>query len=166
MKLATFALLLALAVGSVHAETATVGTLSVEIPAGFKVQESHTKDSLGDLEVNRWRAEDGRTIEVLYYADYPKEDGGPMVIAKEEAIEVVGQKTKLVEAEVFFGVTKQVLIVQLRFGDSIYIIDSERMSKKEFKKILKSVKPIKKKNAAKKSLQEAPDGRQALMAMA
>src|ERR1035437_10738940 len=107
MKLAAFTFFLALAIGSVHAGPATVGSLSIEIPANFKVQESHTKDSLGDLEVNRWRAEDGRIIEVLYFASQPKQDRGPMVTAHEEAVEVAGQKTMLVETEVFFGATKK-----------------------------------------------------------
>jgi hypothetical protein len=151
MKLAAFMLFLALAIGSVHAGPAVVGTLSIEIPAGFKVQVSHSKDSLGDLEGNRWQAEDGRIIEVLYYASGPKQDRGPMIIAHEEPVEVAGQKTTLIETEVFFGATKKVLVVHLQFGDSIYILYSERMPKDEFKAFLKSVKLVKKE--ANKSLQ-------------
>ncbi len=144
MKLATFTLFLMLAIGNVHAGPETVGTISIAIPSDFKVQESHTKDSLGDLEVNQWRAEDGRIIEVLYYATQPKQDRGPVVTAHEETVEVAGQKTMLIETEVFFGATKKVLVVHLRFGDSTYILDAERMSKDEFKLFLKSVKLVKK----------------------
>jgi hypothetical protein len=142
MKLTVLTFLLALVGMAACAETATVGVLTMEIPAGFKMEVKHEKDSLGDLELNRWRAEDGRIIEILYYAGDPKQDRGPMVIAKEEPIEVVGQKTKLMETEVFLGATKKVLVVHLRFGDSTYIIDSERMSKGEFKGLLKNVKLV------------------------
>ncbi len=117
----------------VCAEPATIGVLTLEIPDGFKIEKKQEKDPLGDLEVNRWRSEDGRSIELLYFVSGPKQDRGPMVATEKEEIEVAGQKTTLIETEEFFGEVKRVFVVYLRFGNSIYIFDSEQMSKEEFK---------------------------------
>ena len=140
MRFLIFILLLTLTGVASHAETASVGLLTMDIPSGLRAVEQHRKDSLGDLEVNRWESDDGRVLELLYYADYPKQDRGPMVIANQESIVVVGQKTKLIETSMFFGGQKNALVVYLCFGSSTYIIDSEHMQKSEFKSILKSLR--------------------------
>jgi len=82
-------------------------------------------------------------LELLYYATSPKQDRGSMVVANEEEIEVVGQKTMLIETKQFFGAPKEVFVVYLHFGDSTYIIDSEHMAKSEFKAILTNLKIVK-----------------------
>jgi hypothetical protein len=144
MRIPVSILFLMLTVVASRAETASVGLLTLDIPSGFRETEHHQKDSLGDLDANRWESDDGRVLELLYYADFPKQDRGPMVIADEEAIEVVGQKTKLIETSWFFGVEKKALVVYLSFGNSTYIIDSEHMPKSEFKTILKTLQLLKK----------------------
>lgn len=78
MNSAFCAVVLALGVGVVRAENAKVGSLTIEIPVHFPVEAKHQKDSLGDLEVQRWKGEDGQVIGVLYYAKSPKKDRGPM----------------------------------------------------------------------------------------
>ena len=135
MKRTLLLLLLALVGITACAETATIGLLTLEIPDDFKTEIRCGKDSLGDQEINRWRAEDGRYIELLYFASGPAQvrDPQPMIVAEKEEIEVAGQKTALIKTEVFFGVDQKVLVVHLQFGDSIYIIYSERISKEEFK---------------------------------
>ena len=140
MKTAIAALLAFTLAAIADAETAKVGALTMEIPPGFKAQMSHGKDSLGDLEVNRWRADDGQTLELLYYANFPKQDRGPMIVANEEEIEVADQKTKLIETKVFFGAEEKVLVVHLRSGKSIYIINAEHMPRDEFKALMPTVK--------------------------
>jgi hypothetical protein len=106
MRFAFVILLLTLTVAS-GSETASVGFLTMDIPSGFREVEQHQKDSLGDLEVNRWETDDGRVLQLLYYAGFPKQDRGPMVISSQESIEVVGQKTRLIQTSMFFGAQKK-----------------------------------------------------------
>jgi len=122
-----------------RADVLAVGSITVKIPANFRPVQLHTKDSLGDLEDNLWQADGGRKLELIYYSNFPKQDRGPMIIAKDEEIEIAGQKTKLIETKMFFGAEKKVLVVYLNFGDSIYIIDSENVPKSEFVAVLKSI---------------------------
>ncbi|HSI15213.1 MAG TPA: hypothetical protein VK961_24405, partial [Chthoniobacter sp.] len=91
--------------GAVRGETINVGTLVLEIPARFKAEVLHKKAGPeGELDFNEWRTEDGRILQVLYYFKYTSWDGGgPMKIAKEDAMDVAGQKTKLIETEWFLG---------------------------------------------------------------
>jgi hypothetical protein len=143
MKWGLIALLLKLACVTSYAGTTSVGALSIDIPTYFRAIERHQKDSLGDLEVNRWESEDGRVFQLLYYADFPKQDRGSMVISAQEPIEVVGQKASVMETTVFFGEKKKALVVYLNIGKTIYIIESEHMLNADFRRILKTLQILK-----------------------
>jgi hypothetical protein len=96
-----------------HSESAQIGAFTIQVPTKFKAEAKHELDSLGDMEITRWRAEG-------------------------HVIEVGGQKTELIETNVFFGTTKKVLAVYLHVDESTYAIDSEKIPIEEFKEILQT----------------------------
>lgn len=138
------AFLLLLTAFTALAKSATLADLAIDVPSTFKLQASHEEDSARDGVISRWQGPKESVLWLEYFASVPKSDGGPMVIAKEEPIEVAGQKITLIETEVFGGVTKKALVVYLRSGEAYYTIFSGHIPKKQFKDILKTVRLRKK----------------------
>jgi len=137
MKSVVMLLSLALLSVTARAEPAKVRALTFELPPGLTAQPS--PPSRGEAEVHRWQALDGRRIEVFVYDQYIKQDRGGILAETKDPIEVAGQRTKLIATKIFFGEPKRVLAVYLNLGETIYLIVGERMSEKEFVKVLQGI---------------------------
>ena len=138
MKFVAGLICLALLSVGARADFAQVGALAFNLPPGLKLQ-TQPRESTGEAAYSHWLAEDGRSIEVYVYAHYIRQERGGIVAANKDAIEVAGQRTKLIETKIFFGEPKRVLAVYLNFGDMIYLIVGDKMTVKDFLKILQSV---------------------------
>lgn len=131
-------LFLAMLSVAARAETTVVGGLSIEIPKEFKL-ETRVKDPSGDPEVIRWRADGDRTIQLNYFAEFPKYPGQPIQPVEREDVEVAGLKTSLIRTEGSNGPSSGKFRVYLLVDPSTYSIEATRLTKEEFKDLIKSV---------------------------
>lgn len=92
-----------------------------------------------------WQGHEGQTLTAYYWVPYPPRDGGPIENVKEWRETILGERVTISETRRFMGIEQKVLVTALhpKKPEGTFLIYAKGMSRREFTRILKSVRESK-----------------------